>query len=94
MKLIDLKDNQYATKDPNKVGLMGAMGAKIVKYIGKDPKNVIAILEHDNIQAMHDAIYSGDYTDFPGIANIKKFIKFHDDFMDFVRDARINQGGR
>ena len=57
----------------------------------KDPKSRIdkeLILPNDIIICLKKG---AKYED---IANIKKFIKFHDGFMDFVRDARINQGGR
>jgi len=90
--MIDLTENQYATKDPYMVALMRCLGAKIVKRIADDPKNIIAILEHDNIQAMHDAIYAGDYTEFPEIANLEKFKQFHKEFMDYIRDIRTNRG--
>jgi len=88
--MTDLKENQYATKDPYMVALMRCLGAKIVKRIADDPKNIIAILEHDNIQAMHDAIYAGDYTEFPEIAKLEKFKQFHKEFMDYIRDIRTN----
>lgn len=92
--MIDLKENQYATKDPYMAALMQCLGAKIVERIADDPKNIVAILEHENIHAMRDAIYSGDYEDFPEIANLEKFKQYHKAFMDYIRDARTNQRGR
>ena len=50
------------------------------------------ILEHDKIQAMHDAIYAGDYSEFPEIAKLEKFKQFHKEFMDYIRDIRTNRG--
>ena len=83
---------QYACKDPYKVCLLQCMGAIVVKRDASDPRNIVFILEHDNIAGFVDAIHSGTAGQYLK-EDAASYAKYHQEIMDYIRDVRTNRGG-
>ena len=82
---------QYACKDPYKIALLQCMGAKIIKRDATDPRNVVFLLEHENIAAFVDAIHSGTTGQYLK-EDAEKYAEYHKDIMGYIRDVRTNRG--